>query len=117
MNESACPARGSRIVCINDPLRSAQRAARILFPDAPFDSMKRSAAQYAVLSRLLDEALDLEETARALWLATLPSEHESQRQALSRMFTVDRATANRTLKRLQAHLRSSVHALRELSGR
>ena len=79
--------------------------------------MKRSAAQYAVLSRLLDEALELDEPARALWLAALPSEHEGQRQALSRMFTLDRGVANRKLKQLQAHLRSSVHALRELSDR
>jgi hypothetical protein len=79
--------------------------------------MKRSAAQYAVLSRLLDEALELDASARALWLAALPREHEGQRQALNRMFTLDRAVANRKLKQLQGHLRSSVHALRELSDR
>jgi hypothetical protein len=79
--------------------------------------MKRSAAQYAVLSRLLDEALDLDESARGPWLAALPQDLESQRQALDRMLTLDRAVANRRLKRLEAHLRSSVRAVRELRNR
>jgi len=77
--------------------------------------MKRSAAQYAVLSRLLDEALDLDESARASWLAALPRIYEIERPALNRMLTLDRATSNRRLKRLEAHLRSSVRAVRELS--
>jgi hypothetical protein len=76
--------------------------------------MKRSAAQYAVLSRLLDEMLLLEESARAEWLARLPSIHEDQRAALLRMLTLDRAAADRRLERLEAHLRNSAHGMRML---
>jgi hypothetical protein len=75
--------------------------------------MKRDAAQYALLSRLLDEVIPLEESARRDWLDALPREH-AQRQALERMLGFDRATANRTLKRLEARLRSSVHGVRLL---
>jgi hypothetical protein len=77
--------------------------------------VKRSAAQYAVLSRLLDEALELDESARVHWLADLPTDLEPQRQALGRMFTLDRATANRKLKNLEAQLRSSVRGVRALA--
>jgi hypothetical protein len=78
--------------------------------------VKRSAAQYAVLSRLLDEALELAESARAQWLAALPGDDAGQRPALHRMLTLDRAAANRRLKSLEARLRSSVRAVRELCG-
>jgi hypothetical protein len=92
------------------------RAFQIPSP-APLVPMKRDAAQYAVLSRLLDEVLDLDERARALWLEALPQVHAGERQVLHRLLTLDRTAANRRLKRLEAHLRSSVRAVRELSGR
>ena len=76
--------------------------------------MKRSAAQYAVLSRLLDEVLELEDSARVVWLAALPGVYESERRVLDRLLTLDRAVSNRRLKRLETHLRSSVRAMREL---
>jgi len=76
--------------------------------------VRRNAAQYAVLSRLLDEALELDEAARADWLAELPSAYEHQRQALDRMLTLDRAASNRKLKNLEAQLRSSARGVRAL---
>jgi hypothetical protein len=79
--------------------------------------MKRSAAQYAVLSRLLDEVLELDDSARGIWLAALPVVYESERRVLDRLLTLDRAVSNRRLKRLETHLRSSARAVRELGGR
>lgn len=79
--------------------------------------MKRSAAQYAVLSGLLDEWLSLDESARSHWLALLPVVHESQRSVLNRMLTPADAIANRRLEELEIQLRTSIHAVRELSDR
>jgi hypothetical protein len=82
--------------------------------------MKRSAAQYAVLSRLLDEVIPLAESARRDWLAALPDDRAEQRKALERMLGFDRALANRTMKRLETRLRSSargVHTLCEQTAR
>jgi hypothetical protein len=77
--------------------------------------VKRTAAQYAALSRLLDEALDLDESARVSWLAALPAD-QAQRPALQRMLNLDRAVSNRTLKRLEAQLRSSARAMDRVAG-
>jgi phosphohistidine phosphatase SixA len=77
-------------------------------------AVKRLAADYALLTHLLDEALDLDEAGRAKWLAMLPATLESQRPALRRMLTSDRAAANRTLKRLERHLGSATRAARRL---
>jgi hypothetical protein len=68
--------------------------------------MKRSAAQYAVLSPLLDEALRLDDAGRAAWLARLPEEFESLRPALDRILTMDSATSLRKLNSLELRLRS-----------
>jgi hypothetical protein len=78
--------------------------------------VKRDAAQYAVLSQLLDQVLDLDEAARTKWLAALPTICDSQRPALHRMLTQDRAAANRAMKRLEMHLRSAARAVRRLRG-
>jgi hypothetical protein len=78
--------------------------------------MKRSAAQYAVLSRLLDEVLELDDSARMVWLAALPGVYETERRVLNRLLTLDRAVSNRKIKRLETHLRSGVRAVRELCG-
>jgi hypothetical protein len=77
--------------------------------------LKRSAAQYAVLSPLLDQLLDLDEPARASWLAALPRDQQKQRPALARILNLDRAASNRLLKSLEAQLRSSVRGVRELA--
>jgi len=76
--------------------------------------VKRSAAQYAVLSRLLDDALALDEPARANWLAALPVEYAAQRATLDRMLTFDRRASHRTLLNLEGHLRSSARSVNEL---
>jgi hypothetical protein len=68
--------------------------------------MKRSAAQYAVLSPLLDEALCLDDAARAAWLARLPDEYASYRPALDRILGIHSATSQRQLSRLELRLRS-----------
>jgi hypothetical protein len=78
--------------------------------------MNRSAAQYAVLSRLLDEVLELDDSARMVWVAALPGAYETERRVLNRLLTLDRAVSNRKIKRLETHLRSSVRAVRELCG-
>jgi hypothetical protein len=59
--------------------------------------MKRSAAQYAVLSLLLDEVLCLDDTARAIWLARLPEEYASYRPALDRILGIESSTSQRKL--------------------
>jgi hypothetical protein len=69
-------------------------------------AMKRSAAQYAVLSPLLDEALRLEDAARVEWLARLPEEFASYRPALDRILGLDSVTTRRRLSRLELRLRS-----------
>lgn len=79
--------------------------------------MKRSAAQYAELSRLLDELLAVDESARASWLASLPAVHERQRSILDGMLTLDNAIAGRKLDALEAQLRSSARAVRALCER
>ena len=68
--------------------------------------MKRSAAQYAVLSPLLDEALRLDDAARASWLAKLPEIYASYRPALDRILTMDSASSQRRLSGLELRLRS-----------
>ena len=68
--------------------------------------MKRSAAQYAVLSPLLDEALGLDDAARAAWLDTLPEAYASYRPALDRILTMDSATSRQRLNSLALRLRS-----------
>jgi hypothetical protein len=67
--------------------------------------MKRSAAQYAVLSPLLDEALCLDDVARASWLATLPDALASYRPALESILMLDSAQSARRLDRLELRLR------------
>jgi hypothetical protein len=68
--------------------------------------MKRSAAQYAVLSPLLDEVLRLDDATRAAWLARLPEEYASYRPVLDRMLTLDRVASQRMLQRLELRLQS-----------
>lgn len=69
------------------------------------DPMKRSAAQYAVLSPLLDEALCLDDAARAVWLVALPEAYACYRPALARILQMD-ATSQRRLNMLELRLRS-----------
>lgn len=76
--------------------------------------MKRSAAQYAELSRLLDELLAVDEPARASWLASWPTVDERQRSVLDGMLTLDNSIAGRKLDALEAQLRSSARAVRAL---
>ena len=68
--------------------------------------MKRSAAQYAVLSPLLEEALGLDDAARADWLAQLPEVHACYRPALHRILQMDNALSLRRLNALELRLRS-----------
>jgi hypothetical protein len=68
--------------------------------------VKRSAAQYAVLSPLLDEALGLDDGARAEWLAQLPEAYRQYRPALSRILLMDNANSMRHLNTLELRLRS-----------
>jgi hypothetical protein len=77
-------------------------------------NVKRSAADYAVLSRLLDEALEHEATARAQWLADLPEAHAEYRTALARMLAFDDPATTRRLAALETRLRGSARALRRL---
>src|SRR3984957_63645 len=55
--------------------------------------MKLSAPEMAVMSRLLDEALPLEETARRAWLQALPAEYEHLAAALRSALLPDAATS------------------------
>lgn len=98
----------------NKALRVFQSSIHLLCRYVP---VKRSAAQYAVLTRLLDDVVDLDESARAAWLSALPSVYEGERPALSRMLSVDRAAANRRLKSLESRLRSSARGVRALCER
>ena len=66
--------------------------------------MKRSAAQYAVLSPLLDEALCLDDAARIEWLAKLPEIYAGYRPALDRILHMDQSS--RHLHLLELRLRS-----------
>lgn len=68
--------------------------------------MKRSAAQYAVLSPLLDEALRLDAAARVMWLAELPASYANYRPALDRIFKMDNASSDVRLLTLELRLRS-----------
>lgn len=76
--------------------------------------MKRSAAQYAVLSPLLDEVIPLDDAARAAWLARLPGEYVGYRPALDRILAIDSATSNRKLNDLELRLRSCSRGVRVL---
>jgi hypothetical protein len=67
--------------------------------------MKRSAAQYAVLSPLLDEALGLDDIARAEWLAHLPEAYLHFRPALNRILQMDNALSSQRLNTLELRLR------------
>jgi hypothetical protein len=67
--------------------------------------MKRSAAQYAVLSPLLDEALRLNDVERVAWLAQLPETCAAYRPALGRILNMDE-TSQRQLNLLELRLRS-----------
>lgn len=73
--------------------------------------MKRSAAQYAVLSPLLDEALGLDDVARAEWLAALPAALAVHRPALDRILTIGSAPSLRMLSNLELRLRSCGHGV------
>ncbi len=68
--------------------------------------MKRSAAQYAVLSPLLDEALILDDAARAEWLTKLPEAYASYRPALDRILMMNSAGSQLRLNNLELRLRS-----------
>jgi hypothetical protein len=68
--------------------------------------MKRSAAQYAVLSPLLDEALGLDDAARALWLARLPEALADSRQPLGRILAMSGDGPRSRLRQLELRLRS-----------
>ena len=69
--------------------------------------MKRNAAQYAVLSPLLDEALGLNDDARAAWLAALPEALAIHRPALGRILSMETAASLLRLNALELRLRSS----------
>lgn len=88
---------------------STQQASRetesAIIPQRRF-TMKRNAAQYAVLSPLLDEALCLDDAARAAWLARLPEAYARYRPALDRILTMDSAYSRRHLSGLEVRLRS-----------
>jgi TolB-like protein len=55
--------------------------------------MKLSAAQMAVMSRLLDQALALEDAARRAWLQALPAEHQHLAAALRSALLPEAATS------------------------
>ena len=67
--------------------------------------MKRTAAQYAVLSPLLDEALGLADEERALWLAALPETLADYRQPLHRILAMGSEPSLRRLNELELRLR------------
>src|SRR4051812_25662738 len=67
--------------------------------------MKRSAAQYAVLSPLLDEALRLDDAARVQWMAKLPEEFASYRPALNRILGMESEPQGVRLRSLELRLR------------
>src|SRR5689334_12010736 len=69
-------------------------------------SMKRDAAQYAVLSPLLDEALSLDDAQRVTWLAALPEALADYRPALDRILSMDRTQTALRLSGLELRLRS-----------
>jgi hypothetical protein len=75
--------------------------------------VKRSAAEYAVLSRLLDEALERDGPARAQWLADLPPADAEYRAALGRILAFNEES-KRSLAVLEARLRSSARAVGRL---
>jgi len=76
--------------------------------------VKRSAAQYAVLSRLLDEALERDGTSRAQWLSDLPHADAEYRTALEQILAFNDPAATRRLALLEARLRSGARAVRRL---
>ena len=71
--------------------------------------MKRSAAQYAVLGPLLDEAVELDDAARAQWIAALPEALASYRPALGRILQIDDAASLLRLNALELRLRRCSH--------
>jgi hypothetical protein len=71
--------------------------------------MRRDAAQYAVLSPLFDEALLLDDAARADWLARLPEVYANHRPALQRILRMD--TRSPRLDLLALKLRSCGHGV------
>jgi hypothetical protein len=76
--------------------------------------MKRSASQYAILAPLLDEALRLDDAARAQWLATLPDALRSYRPALGRILEIETAVSLRHLAALELRLRSCARGVEVL---
>jgi len=85
--------------------------------------MALTASQLAVVSRLLDEALPLDDAARGRWLASLPKEHETLRPALQELLrhatSVDAADASADpLWQLERQLRTEakIHHVGELVG-
>lgn len=76
--------------------------------------MKRSAAQYAVLSPLLDEVLRLDDAARAAWLARLPEAYASYRPALDRILAAETPASSLKLLSLEMRLRSCARGVRVL---
>jgi hypothetical protein len=76
--------------------------------------MKRDAAQYAVLSPLLDEVLSLDDSARAAWLARLPEVYRSYRPALDRILAIDNKVSQRKLLNLEVRLRSCARGVEVL---
>jgi serine/threonine-protein kinase len=57
--------------------------------------MKRTASEYAILSALLDQALDLPEDARAAWVARMSATHSDLEPALRRMLLSESARETR----------------------
>jgi hypothetical protein len=76
--------------------------------------MKRDAEQYAVLCPLLDEALSLDDVARAQWLATLPEALVVYRPALGRILGMANALSLRRLNALELRLRSCGRGVRSV---
>jgi hypothetical protein len=73
--------------------------------------MRRSALQYAVLSPLLDEALGLDDAARAIWLEKLPEVYASYRPALGRILMMDSPHSLGRLNGLELRLRGCARGI------
>jgi hypothetical protein len=93
---------------------SGDTPARRMSGWMPPKPVKRSAADYAALSLLLDEALEREGAARAKWLAELPDAHAQYKVALERMLARGNPATKRRLMAMEAKLRSGARALRRL---
>ena len=70
--------------------------------------MKRETAELAVLSKLLDDALELAPSARANWIETLPADVDELKPALRRLLLSGAAAETVDVVRIERNVQSAV---------